>query len=334
MTQADSALNEENTMKAMVHDEYGPPSVLGLKEIDTPRPKDDEVLIRVRAAGVNWADWSMVRGMPYIMRLGYGLRKPRKGLRGTDVAGEVEAIGADVTNVKPGDQVFGWCTGAFAEYVCTGEGSVVLMPPSLTFEQAAAVPMAGMVALQALRNVGKVQRGQKVLVVGASGGIGSFAVQIARSIGAEVTGVCSTNNMELVRSIGAEHVIDYTRDDFTQGDQRYDLILDIADKQSLSVRRRVLVPKGTLIPNSGHGGPWFGSVGRIFRAWMVSPFVGHRLHPFLSLPKQEDLVALVELIESGDVTPIVDRTYPLIEAGEAVAYVGAGHARGKTVINV
>jgi NADPH:quinone reductase-like Zn-dependent oxidoreductase len=322
-------------MKAIVHDEYGPPEdVLELRDIADPVRKDDEVLLRVHAAGVNWADWATTRGQPHVMRMVYGLRAPRNRVRGMDVAGTVEAVGINVKRLRPGDEVFGWCTGAFAELVRTKEGTLVPKPPGLTFEQAAAVPTAGFCALQALRDVAKVRPGQHVLVNGASGGIGTFAVQIAKVLGAEVTGVCSTRNLDLVRSLGADHVIDYAREDFTRSGQRYDLILDIADDRSLSERRRVLTPTGTLIPNSGVGGRWIGSVGRIVKARLLSPFVRHRLRPFLSLPRHKDLVTLAELIEAGDVAPVIDRTYALIETPEAVGYVGRGHARGKVVVTV
>ncbi len=319
-------------MKAVLHSEYGTPDVMGLHDIPTPDPADNEVLIEVKAAGVNWADWSMVSGMPYLMRLGYGLRRPRAGARGTDVAGVVAAVGDEISEFSVGDEVFGWGNGTFAEYVCAKRSGLVLKPPSLSFEAAAATPMAGMVALQALRNVADVKPGQKVLINGASGGIGSFAVQIAKSMEAEVTGVCSTENIALVRELGADHVIDYTTTDFTVGESKYDVILDIADRHSLSERRRVLTKHGTLIPNSGHGGPWFGSVGRIIGARLLSPFVGHRLKPFLSLGKKEDLDSLVRLIEAGRVRPIVGRTFTLVATPEAVAYVGEGHVRGKAVV--
>jgi NADPH:quinone reductase-like Zn-dependent oxidoreductase len=321
-------------MKAMIHDVYGSPEVLAPREVDEPRPRDNEVLIAIRAAGVNWADWSMISGMPYLMRLGYGLRRPRSGARGTDVAGVVKAVGTGVTAFQPGSEVLGWCKGAFAEYVCTRENNLVTKPPGLSFEDAAAIPMAGMVALQAIRDIGEVKPGHKVLVNGASGGIGSFAVQIAKSFGATVTGVCSTENLEMVRSIGADNVIDYTVDDFTTGDERYDLILDIADRHSIADRRRVLTPGGTLIPNSGRGGPWFGSVGRIIGARIMSPFVKQRLRPFLSMGKKQDLEYLMELVNAGVVTPVVGRIYSLIEAADAISYVGEGHASGKTVVTI
>ena len=322
-------------MKGMVQKAYGAPDqVLYLEDVAKPAIKDDEVLLRIGAAGVNWADWSAVRGMPYVMRLMYGLRTPRNGVGGLEVAGTVEEVGAKVTTYLPGDEVFGQCQGAFAEFGRAKAKNLALKPRGLSFEQAAAVPVAGLVALQALRDVGKVQPGHKVLVNGASGGIGTYTVQIAKSFGAEVTGVCSTGNLELVRSIGADHVIDYTKEDFTKNGKLYDFILDIADKHSISERRRSLMPKGTLIPNSGEGGPWFGSLGRIIGARVRSPFMSQRLAPFLSLPKTEDLLTLMHLIETGAVTPVIDRTLPLNELPAAIAYVGAGHARGKTVITV
>ncbi|MGB5757267.1 MAG: NAD(P)-dependent alcohol dehydrogenase [Acidimicrobiales bacterium] len=320
-------------MRAAVQHRYGPAEeVFTVEDVAVPSLKDDEVLVRVRAAGVNWADQSMATGKPYIMRIGYGLRRPRNGIRGTDVAGIVEKVGSGVNRHRPGDEVFGWCTSAFAEYVATHQDHLVAKPEQLTFEQAAGVPMAGCVAVQALRDIAEIEPGDKVLVNGASGGIGSFVVQIARSLGAEVTGVCSTPNLELVRSLGADHVIDYTTQDFTEGHDRYDLIFDIADDHTLNQRRRVLTGHGTLIPNSGDGGPWIGSVGRIFKAWIVSPFVGQKLRPFLSVAKQDDLMALCDLIEAGALEPIVGKTYRLDEAGVAISHAGSGHARGKVII--
>ena len=322
-------------MKASVQHEYGPPEgVFALEDVPLPAIKDDEVLVRVASAGVNWADCSMATGKPHVMRLGYGLRRPRKGLRGTDVAGTVEAVGAKVTQFQPGDEVFGWGRGTFAEYVATKGDRLVPKPNGITFGQAAGITLAGCVALQALRDVAKVKAGDKVLVVGASGGIGSFMVQIAKALGAEVTGVASTSNLERVRSIGAGHVIDYTKEDFTEGDERYDLIFDIADKHTLAERRRVLTRKGTLIPNSGEGGPWLGSMGRIIKARLLSPFVSQRLKPFLSLAKRKDMVLLSEMIEDGDLTPVVGATYPIADAGAAIAHAGSGHARGKVVVTV
>lgn len=319
-------------MKAMVHTEYGSPEVMELHDVPEPKPRKDEVLVEVRAAGVNWADWSMVSGMPYLMRLGYGLRRPRHGLRGSDVAGVVSAVGAGVSELSVGDEVLGWCQGAFAEYVCTKEPNLVLKPSTLGFEEAAAIPMAGMVALQALRDVARLSPGQRVLINGASGGIGSFAVQIAKTMGAEVTGTCSTPNLELVRGLGADHIIDYTTTDFTEGAVRYDVILDIADRHSIAERLRVMTDDGTLIPNSGRGGPWFGSVGRIIGARLRSPFVSQRLRPFLSLGKKDDLETLVAMVEAGDVSPVVGRTFSLSEVPDALGYVAEGHARGKAVV--
>jgi NADPH:quinone reductase-like Zn-dependent oxidoreductase len=322
-------------MKAMTQTAYGPPEeVISLQDVETPQVGDHEVLIGTRAAGVNWADWSLTTGVPYMVRLVSGPSKPRDAVRGTDVAGTIEAVGADVSRFLPGDDVFGWCKGSFAEQVVTGENDLEPKPTNLTFEQAGAVPMAGFVALQTMRDVGKVKPGQKVLVNGASGGIGTFAVQIAKAFGAEVTGVCSTPNLDLVRSIGADHVIDYTEEDFLERGERYDLILDIADNRSLSERRRALTPDGTLVPNSGEGGRWTGSLGRVVGARLLSPFVRQNLHPFLSLPKHEDLVELRELIEDGKVTPVVGRTYSLDETPEAIADVGRRHVRGKSVITV
>jgi len=322
-------------MKAAVQREYGPPEeVFRLEDVAVPAIKDDQVLVRTHAAGVNWADRSMAEGMPYIMRLGYGLRRPRKSIRGTDVAGIVELIGKDVAHLLPGDEVLGWCTEAFAEYVAADQDHLVPKPTGITFEQAGGVALAGCVALQALRDIANIQSGQKVLVNGASGGIGTFAVQIARSFGAEVTGVCSTANLDLVTSIGADHVIDYTKEDFTQGNERYDLILDMADKHSLRERRRALTPKGTLIPNSGEGGPWVGSIGRISKAWLASPFTSHKLRPFLSMAKKHDLLVLTDLIEAGKLTPVVGKTYSLGDAGAAIADAGSGHARGKVIVTV
>jgi NADPH:quinone reductase-like Zn-dependent oxidoreductase len=316
----------------MLHRTYGTPDVLKLHDIPTPTPKNHEVLIEVKAAGVNWADWSMVSGRPYLMRLGYGIKRPRAGARGTDVAGIVSAAGSDVSVFRVGDEVFGWCTGSFADFVCTKESNLTFKPPGLSFEEAAAIPMAGMVALQALRDVADLKPGQKVLINGASGGIGSFAIQIAKSMEAEVTGVCSSENTTLVEALGADHVIDYTTTDFTEGAVQYDVILDIADRHSIAERRRVMTGRGTLIPNSGRGGPWFGSVGRIIGARLLSPFIGQRLKPFLSLGKKKDLESLARLVEEGRVAPVVGRTFSLIEVPEAVAYVAEGHVRGKAVV--
>jgi NADPH:quinone reductase-like Zn-dependent oxidoreductase len=325
-------------MKAIVQDKYGSPEVLELRDIDKPEIGDDEVLVRIRAAGANPADWAIMSGLPYIARPVYGLRKPKNAVRGTDVAGTVEAVGTGVTRLQPGDEVFGWCSGlggAFAEYASVSEEALALKPANLSFEQAAAVPMAGLVALQALGDHGGVRAGQKVLINGASGGIGTFAVQIAKALGAEVTGVCSTRNVDMVRSIGADHVIDYTREDFTHKDQRYDFILDNVANHSLSDLRRALTPTGTLVPNGGgFDNHWFAGGGRVIGARVLNRFVSHRLRPFLVSPKLEDLVVLKELIEAGKVTPVIDRAYPLGETPEAIGHVGGGHARGKIAVTV
>jgi NADPH:quinone reductase-like Zn-dependent oxidoreductase len=322
-------------MKAMVQDKYGSAEVLELREIDKPEIAEDQVLVRVRAAGVNPADWAIMSGLPYIARPVYGLRKPKNAVRGTDVAGEVAAVGNSVTRFRPGDEVFGWCIGAYAEYASVSEDALAPKPPNLTFEQAASVPMAGLVALQALRDHGRVQAGLSVLINGASGGIGTFAVQIAKSLCARVTGVCSTRNVDMVRSIGADLVIDYTVEDFTQGGQRYDFILDNVGNHSLSSLRGALTPTGTLVPNGGgFDNRWFASGGRVTRAHVLKRSMDHRLRPFLLSPKLEDLVALRELIEADKVTPVLDRTYQLTETAQAIAHVGEGHARGKVAITV
>ena len=323
-------------MKAIVQDEYGAPGdVLALREVDKPVAKDDEVLVRVRAAAVHVGDWLLMAGRPYMMRPVFGLRRPRKNVPGFDVAGHVDAVGEEVTEFRPGDEVFGTCNGSCAEYITAAEDAVALKPAELTFEKAAAVAVSGVTALRALRDQAKVQPGQKVLINGASGGVGTFAVQIAKSLGAEVTGVCSGKNADLVQSIGADHVIDYTREDFTHGESRYDVILDNVANHSLSDCRRALDPKGMLLPNNGTaGGAWFGPLGRMVAALALSPFLSRQGRPFMATPTREDLVALRELIEAGEVTPVIDRTYPLGETPEAMAHVGAGHARGKVVITV
>jgi NADPH:quinone reductase-like Zn-dependent oxidoreductase len=318
-----------------VQTRYGPPAdVLTVGELPAPRAGDGEVVVRVRAAGVNWADCALTHGVPYMLRAGYGLRRPKNQVRGTDVAGTVEAVGSGVTDLHEGDAVFGWCRGAFAEQAIARDGDVIAKPTTIPFEAAAGVPMAALVALQALRDVGHVQPGQRVLVNGASGGIGTFAVQIAKTLGAEVTGVCSTPHLELVSSIGADDVIDYTRQDFTRDHERYDVILDMADDRSLGDRRRVLTPRGTLIPNAGTGNRWVGSLGRIAWARLASLAVSQSFRPFLSTQKRDDLVALRGLLEDGSVRPVVGETHPLEEASAAVEHAGGGHATGKVVIVV
>jgi NADPH:quinone reductase-like Zn-dependent oxidoreductase len=323
-------------MKAIVLDRYGAPGdVLELQEIDKPVVGDDDVLVRVHAAGVDPGVWHLVRGEAYIARMAFGLRKPKNKALGRDAAGTVEAVGRNVTRLQPGDEVYAEIdTGSFAEYACVSEGVLGRKPANLTFEQAAAVPLSANTALQGLRDSGNVQPGQKVLINGASGGVGTFAVQIAKSLGADVTGVCSTRNVDLIRSIGADHVYDYTQEDFTRSGQRYDLILDLIGNHSLSDCRRALTPKGTLVLSSGNGGRWLGPFGRIINALALSPFVGQRLRPLVAKRSNENLVVLTELIESGKVTPVIDRTYPLSETPEAIRYVEEGHARGKVVIAV
>lgn len=329
----DDALERGIPMKAAVQYEYGDPEVVvAVEDVPDPAVGDGEVLVRVRAAGVNWADRSMTVGVPLVMRFGYGLRGPRRRVRGTDVAGTVERIGRNVHDLTPGDDVYGWGVSTFAEYAVIPAGQLVSKPASITFEQAGGIAMAGCVALQAWRDVAEIGAGDRVLVVGASGGIGTFAVQIGRAMGAHVTGVCSTPNLELVRSLGADRVIDYTVEDFTSGGERYDAILDMADTHTLDARRGALAANGTLIPNSGEGGRWFGSVGRILRARAISPFVGQRLRPFLSLAKRDDLLELNRMIEEGELAPVVGSTYALADTGAAIRHAGSGHARGKVVV--
>jgi len=324
-------------MKAMVQEKYGAPEVLELREVAKPEVSDHQVLIRVRAAGVNPGDWAIMNGLPYIARPFplYGMRKPKNTVRGSDVAGVVEAVGAAVTDFRAGDAVFGWCMGAFADYAAASEDALALKPANISFEQAAAVPLAGSVALQALRDHGNVQAGQKVLINGASGGIGTFAVQIAKSLGAEVTAVVRNGNVELVRSIGADHVIDSASEDFTRTGQRYDFILDNATNRSLSDVRRVLAPTGMLVPNGGgFDNRWFASAGRLLRAMVSFRFSSQRLGRFLVAQKVEDLVTLKDLIEAGKLTPVIDRTYSLSDSAQAMSRMGDGHPRGKIVISV
>jgi NADPH:quinone reductase-like Zn-dependent oxidoreductase len=322
-------------MKAIVQDAYGPPEVLRLKEMDAPVVGDGDVLVRVHAAAVHPGDYFILKGVPYVLRPVFGLRRPRVGVRGFDLAGRVETIGRNVQRFRPGDEVFGWTTtGSLAEYVCVGEDNLAPKPAKLTMEQAGAVTVSAMAALHALRDAAKVQPGQSVLIVGASGGVGTFAVQIAKSYGAEVTGVCSTRNVDLVRSIGADHVVDYTREDFTRSGQLYDVIVDNVEAQSLSATRRVLAPAGALVLNSGRGGRWIGPLGRWARAGVRSLLTRQTLRPLLQGENHQDLLVLKELLKDGAVIPVIDRTYPLSDAAQALAYVGAGHTRGKVVVTV
>jgi NADPH:quinone reductase-like Zn-dependent oxidoreductase len=317
-------------MKAIVQNAYGSSDVLMLKEIDKPKVGDGDVLVRVHAAGLHAGDCFMMRGVPYLARFFAGWPKPKDYVPGFDVAGTVEAVGKDVTRFKPGDEVFGECGGGgCAEWAGAAEARFVVKPAGLTFEQAAAIPVSALAALQGLRDAGRLRPGQRVLINGASGGVGTYAVQIAKSLGAEVTGVCSTSNLDLVRSIGADHVVDYTRDDFTRSGQSYDLILDNVGSRSFSDCRRALTPEGTLLPNTGNAG-----IGYVIKAYARSAFVRQQGRPFVSRPKSEDLAVLKELVEAGKMTPVIDRTYPLSETPEALEYVEKGHARGKVVITV
>jgi NADPH:quinone reductase-like Zn-dependent oxidoreductase len=329
----------EPHMKAVVYTRFGPPDVLEIRDIKKPVPNDDQVLVKVHAASVNPYDWHLIRGTPYIMRaMMAGLRKPKDPRVGVDYAGTVEAIGKKVTQFKPGDEVFGNRSGAFAEYVCArADRAIALKPANMTFEQAAGVPVAALTALQGLRDKGKVQPGQKVLINGASGGVGTFAVQIAKTFGAEVTGVCSGRNADMVRSLGADHVIDYTKEDFTKGDERYDVILDNVGTQPLSGFRRVLKPDGICVMIGGGGpndGRWVGPMARPIKAKLMSPFISQKMGMMLAQGNKDDLNVLADLMQSGKVTPVIDRTYPLSEIREAVRYLEGGHARGKVVITV
>src|SRR5437868_1602742 len=329
----------KNPMKAIVYCDYGLAN-LKLEEVEKPVPNDDQILVKVRAASVNPYDWHFVEGTPKIMRMmGVGLRKPKDTRLGVDFAGTVEAVGKNVTQFKPGDDVFGGKGGAFAEYVCRrAEGAVALKPANITFEQAASVNIAGITALQGLRDEGKVQPGQKVLINGASGGVGTFAVQIAKSMGADVTGVCSTKNLDMVRSLGADHVIDYTKEDFTKGDQHYDVILDNVANHSLSECRRVLNPDGKYVLIGGGGvneGRWLGpGLTHALKAMFLSKFVSQKMGMMLAELNQKDLNALADLMQSGKVTPVIDRTYTLSELPQAIEYLEQGHARGKVVVKV
>jgi NADPH:quinone reductase-like Zn-dependent oxidoreductase len=326
------------TMTAIVQDEYGPApeDVLRLDEIDRPTIRENEILVRVHAASVDRGTWHLMAGLPYPIRLaGFGLRRPKYSNPGRSLAGTVEAIGTEATGFQPGDAVFGICNGSFAEYASVRTDKLAAKPANLTFDQAAAVPISGLTALQGVRDHGHVQTGQKVLVVGASGGVGSFAVQIAKAFGAEVTGVCTAAKVDAVRALGADHVIDYTRDDFADGTHRYDVILDIGGNRRLAHLRRALTPRGRLVIVGGEtDGRWLGGSDRQIRALMLSPFVGQKLGTFVASENAEDLIVLRELIETGELAPAIDRTYPLGEAAAAIRYMLDGHARGKLVITV
>ncbi len=321
-------------MKAIVYTQYGSPDVLELREVEKPNPRDNEVLIKVHAASVNAADWHYLRGAPLLFRLNIGLQKPKNILLGADVAGRIEAVGRNVTQFQPGDDIFGDLSesgrGTFAEYVCANENALALKPANISFEEAATVPVAAVTALQGLRE-GQIQPGQTVLINGASGGVGTFAVQIAKSFGAEVTAVCSTKKSDMVRSIGADHVIDYTHEDFTQNGHRYDLILAANGYHSISDYKRVLSPKGTYVMSGGAGA-------QIFQAMLLGPWMSRnssqKMGNLSSKPNNKDLDFLKELLEAGKVIPVIDRCYPLSEVADAIRYVEEGHAQGKVVITV
>jgi NADPH:quinone reductase-like Zn-dependent oxidoreductase len=320
-------------VKAIVQDRYGPPDVLEFRDVDRPAPGAGEVLVRVHAAGVDPGVWHLTTGQPYLVRLlGFGLRAPKQPVPGLDFAGTVEEIGAGVTRFRPGDEVFGNCRGAFAEHAVAREDLLAAKPARLSFEQAAVVTVSGCTALQALRDAGRVQPGQRVLVIGAAGGVGSSAVQLAKSFGAHVTAVCSTSKTDLVRTLGADDVVDYTREDFTA--QHYDLILDTAGLRSLTHLRRALTPRGTLVIVGGEGGRWLGGIQRVLRAALLNPFVKHRLAGLVSSVRGADIEVLRETVEAGQLTPPLDRTYPLADAVAAIGHIRAGHAAGKVVLTL
>ncbi len=322
------------TMQAIVQNRYGTANVLRLAETEEPDIAANEVLVKVRAAGVDRGTWHLMAGQPYLMRLlGFGFRGPKNPVPGLDVAGAVAAAGADVTRFRAGDQVFGIARGSFAEYAAAREDKLAPKPARLSFEQAAVVAVSGLAAIQGLRDAGRIQAGQKVLIIGASGGVGTYAVQLAKAFGAKVTGVCSTAKAGLVRSIAADHVIDYTREDFADGRQHYDLILDIGGNSPLSRLRRALTPKGTLVIAGGEGGKWTG-VGWQLRALALSLLVRQRLTSYVSTHRQADLDALSRLLETGQVTPVIGKTYPLAEVSEALRRLEAGHAQGKLAITI
>jgi NADPH:quinone reductase-like Zn-dependent oxidoreductase len=330
------AANLPESMRAIAQHRYGGPDVLQLEQRPLPAVGDDEVLVRVRAAGVDRGVWHLMAGLPYLMRVvGFGLRAPRNQVPGMDLAGTVAAVGKNVTRFREGDEVFGVGKGSFADYAVAPEAKLAHKPANLGFEQAGVLAISGMTALQGLRDVANVQAGEKVLILGASGGVGSYAVQIAKALGAEVTGVASTSKLEVVKSLGADHVIDYTREDITDGGTRYDVILDIGGNRSLSKLRRALKPRGRLVIVGGEkGGRLLGGLDRLLRAMLLSPFVSQTLASFISGEKQEDMQTLKEMAEAGKLTPVIDRAFPLAEAAEAVRYLEQGRARGKLVISV
>jgi NADPH:quinone reductase-like Zn-dependent oxidoreductase len=314
-------------MKAIVMNAYGGPDVLELKEVARPEASQNDVLVAVRASSLNAGDYFSMRGSPWLARFDVGFPKPKDHILGWDIAGEVEAVGKNVTRFQPGDKVFASCEGAFAEYVCASEDKVAMAPTNLSLEQAAAVPSATMAALHALRDQANVQPGQKVLINGASGGVGTFSVQIAKALGAEVTGVCSTRNVAMVQSLGADHVIDYTKEDFVQSGRRYDLVVDNVGNRSFSDYRRVLTAEGIHLPNTGHGG-----MGYVIKAYLLSALMRQHASPFLSVPNADDLAYMKDLIEAGKVKPVIDKTYRMSEISEAFRYLEEEHAQGKVVI--
>jgi NADPH:quinone reductase-like Zn-dependent oxidoreductase len=321
-------------MKAILQPRFGSPDVLEYGDVEKPQPGDDEVLIEVHAASINPMDRHFIRGKPYIIRPMVGFRKPKNPRGGFDVSGVVEAIGKNVTRFKPGDEVFGVCRGAYAEYACTRESALALKPANITFEEAAAVTVAAITALQGLRDTGRVQPGQRVLINGASGGVGTFAVQIAKSLRAHVTGVCSTRNVDLVRSLGADAVIDYTRDDFTRGGEPYDVLFDCIGNHSFSASRRVLKPKGRYVMVGSQVSSWISPFDRLLHALLVSLFVSQKLVPVLAKTKKGDLEILGDLLQAGTIHSVIDRTYNLRDTADAMRYFGEGHARGKVIIRV
>jgi len=323
-------------MKAVVQDTYGSTEVLRLEEVDVAEVGPGDVLIRVRAAGVDAGVWHLMAGQPYVVRmLGFGLRAPKVRTRGLEVAGVVEKIGDHVTQLSVGDRVFGTCGGSFAELAVARPSTLAVIPEGITFEQAAGVPISAMTALHALRDAGKVASGQRVLVIGAAGGVGAFAVQLAKVFGSEVTGVCSTSKVDLVRALGADDVIDYTRGELTADGRGYDLVLDTAGNRPLAQLRTLVTPRGTLVIVGGErGGRWFGGIHRSLGAGLLSPFVSQNLRGLLSTMRAEDLALLADLMNTGQITPLIDRTYPLERAADAVRYQHEGHARGKVVLIV
>jgi NADPH:quinone reductase-like Zn-dependent oxidoreductase len=333
----DSKTAPANPMKAIVYCDYGLAN-LKVADIEKPVPTDEQVLVRVHAASINPYDWHFIEGTPYVMRMGVGLRKPKSSRLGVDFAGTVESVGKNVTQFKPGDEVFGGKTGALAQYICPrAAGSVALKPAGLSVEQAASLNIAGITALQAVRDKGKVEPGQKVLINGASGGVGTFAVQIAKSFGADVTGVCSTRNTELVQSLGADHVIDYTKDDFTKGAERYDVVIDNVGNRSLSECRSVLKPNGIYVLIGGGGANeqgFLGGLAKALNAAVYSKFVKQKMGMMMADSNQKDLAVLADMVQSGKMKPVIDKTYQLADVPEAIRYLEAGHARGKVIITV